>query len=246
MLPPIAPSANGPLTPFAGRSLPPPNVRRFPPVQGRTPVAPPPYEVGEGDQGPPTAGGAPRWLASNARAFGANRTRGRAFPDLPAAGGAAKVERPTVGQGLGTRRDQMSTGAGSASCVIDGEILFHRFPSVRASRQTFRRNPLPLGRSGRLKSLRPTAPAAVRRRCLPVDERRSASTRTRSGLKRRRRRSRSIARAVSDRADPQTSGRSGEPKTPSRLPIAPAKTESWPLQPAARTNILVEAVRSSD
>jgi hypothetical protein len=44
-----------------------------------------------------------------------------------------------------------------------------------------------------------------------VDERRSATTRTRSGLKRRRRRSRSIARGVSDRADTQTSGRSGEP-----------------------------------
>jgi hypothetical protein len=111
---------------------------------------------------------------------------------LPPVGVGGKPHVAALGAG-GCQGDLGLHGHESMSIGLrhrGARSLFYRVPP---SRQTLRRNPLPLGRSGRLKSLRPTAPAVARRRCLPVDERRSVSTRTRSGLKRSRRRSRSIA-----------------------------------------------------
>ena len=145
-----------------------------------------------------------RIFSAAASRLGIRARRSRGEPDRVVVD--VQVQLPPVG--VGGKPHVAALGAGGyqgnlglhahescrLGCVIDGEIPFHRVPPVRASRQTLRRNPLPLGRSGRLKSLRPTAPAAARRRCLPVDERRSASTRTRSGLKRSRRKSRSILR----------------------------------------------------
>jgi hypothetical protein len=74
---------------------------------------------------------------------GAHRCEGRA----PNGWGKARHE---------TRSD-VGKGSGGAGCVIDSEILFYRVSSVRASRSTFRRNPLPSSSGRRGQSGEPNA-----------------------------------------------------------------------------------------